>query len=88
MSPGYKAHLARVKHTSPLGSKNDLHSLDEDPLLKVSKNDLMKDLSLDNLPLAHLLIKVKKKSKNYTLMINLKISIFLQNNKQGISLRY
>ena len=51
MSPGYKAHLARVKHTSPLGSKNDLHSLDEDPLLKVSKNDLMKDLSLDNLPL-------------------------------------
>lgn len=51
MSPGYKAHLARVKHTTPSSTKDDLHALDDDPLLKTSKNDLMKDLSLDSLPL-------------------------------------
>lgn len=50
MSPSYKAHLARVKHTTPSAKPETLGGLDED-ILKVSKNDLMKDLSLDNMPL-------------------------------------
>ena len=51
MSASYKAHLARVKHTSPTAKKSALSDGGEDESMKVSKNDLMKDLSLDNLPL-------------------------------------
>jgi hypothetical protein len=50
MSDSYKAHLARVKHTGPTAKKDPLPGLDDD-LLKASKSDLMKDLSLDSLPL-------------------------------------
>ena len=51
MSPAYKAHLARTKHTSPsLGKKEEL-SLDDDLVTKSSKSDLLKDLSLDSMPL-------------------------------------
>jgi len=50
MSASYKAHLARVKHSAP-STKKAGSEASEDEGIKVSKNDLMKDLSLDNPPL-------------------------------------
>lgn len=50
MSASYKAHLARVKHASPSAKAAGTGSSEDDGI-KVSKNDLMKDLSLDNVPL-------------------------------------
>jgi len=49
MSASYKAHLARAKHTAPSTKKAGPEGSDDEGI-KVSKNDLMKDLSLDNLP--------------------------------------